>query len=122
MKHTECKDCKWGEGDCGYHFKMDGITDYDIPRQSSCDQYDNCMFFQQKPKVKRSLQSKWTPVSEGLPEIGVDVIVTDIETTGTYSAYYLGDGFWQCDNGTYNNRIIAWMPFPEPYKEEGTEE
>lgn len=46
MKHTECKECKLREGDCGHHFKMDGITDYDIPSQSSCDQYDNCMFFQ----------------------------------------------------------------------------
>ncbi len=46
MKHTECKECKLREGDCGHHFKMDGITDYDIPSQSACDQYDNCMFFQ----------------------------------------------------------------------------
>ncbi len=63
-------------------------------------------------------QGEWVSVSEKLPEINVDVIVTDIETTGTYSAYYLGDGFWECDNGTHNNRIIAWMPFPEPYKKE----
>lgn len=67
------------------------------------------------------LQGEWIPVSERLPEINVDVIVTDIETTETYSAYYMGDGFWECDNGTYNNRIIAWMPFPEPYRKGSTE-
>ena len=62
----------------------------------------------------------WIPVTERLPEINVDVIVTDIETTETYSSYYLGDGFWECDNGTHKKRIIAWMPFPKPYTKEKT--
>lgn len=52
MKHTKCKECELREGDCGHHFKMDGITDYDIPSQSACDQYDNCMFFQADLKDK----------------------------------------------------------------------
>ena len=67
------------------------------------------------------LAVEWIPVSERLPEINVAVIVTDIETTGTYSAYYMGNGFWECDNGTFKDRIIAWMPLPEPYKEGGAE-
>ena len=63
-------------------------------------------------------QPRWIPVTERLPEINVEVIVTDIETIGTYASWYLGEGFWECDNGKFNNRIIAWMPLPQPYSKE----
>lgn len=46
MKHTECKDCKYRKGNCGYHFKMDGTTNFDIASLSACDKYGNCMFFE----------------------------------------------------------------------------
>lgn len=59
----------------------------------------------------------WIPVSERLPEKYKEVIVTDIETSDTYQSYYIGDGYWECDNGAFKNRIIAWMPFPEKYEE-----
>lgn len=49
MKHTECKDCKLREGDCGYHFRVDGDVNCDIPSLSSCDKYGNCMFFEPTP-------------------------------------------------------------------------
>ena len=65
MKHSECKKCKLREGDCGHHFKMDGITDYDIPRQSACDQYDNCMFFKPEAKAKqnsKTAKNEWIPI------------------------------------------------------------
>ncbi len=61
--------------------------------------------------------SNWIPVSERLPEKYKEVIVTDIETVDTYESYYIGDGYWECDNGAFKNRIIAWMPKPEPYEE-----
>jgi len=48
MKHTECKDCKFRDGDCGHHFKMDGKTNYDIASLTCCDRYGNCEFFKQK--------------------------------------------------------------------------
>lgn len=62
-------------------------------------------------------QTEWIPVSERLPERHKEVIVTDIETSDTYQSQYIGNGYWECDNGILKNRIIAWMPMPEPYKE-----
>ena len=45
---TECEYCKFKEGDCGYHHKNNGITNYNIASLSACDQYGNCMFFKRK--------------------------------------------------------------------------
>lgn len=73
-----------------------------------------------KAKYERS-QGMWIPVSKGLPEKYKEVIVTDIETHGAYVSRYIGDGYWECDNGPYKNRIIAWQPLPKTYKEGDTE-
>lgn len=67
--------------------------------------------------LKERPQGEWIPVSERLPERHKAVIITDIETSDTYQSQYIGNGYWECDNGTFKNRIIAWMPLPEPYKE-----
>ena len=66
-------------------------------------------------------QGEWIPVSERLPERYKDVIVTDIEVSETYLSRYIGNGYWECDNGTFKNRIIAWQPLPEPYEKGGAE-
>ena len=59
---------------------------------------------------------RWIPVSERLPKQYKEVVVTDIETSDTYQSRYIGDGYWECDNGLFKNRIIAWMPLPAPYE------
>jgi hypothetical protein len=76
-----------------------------------------CGLIKTAPTVER-LTGRWIPVSERLPEINKEVIVTDIETSDTYQSRYIGGGYWGCDNGPLNDRIIAWMPLPTPYKKE----
>lgn len=61
---------------------------------------------------------EWIPVSDGLPKLYEEVIVTDIETIDAYVSRYVGNGYWECDNGLYQNRIIAWQQKPKPYKAE----
>ena len=74
MKHTECKDCALGNGDCGHHFEMDGVTNYDIASLSACDKYGNCMFFKAKAKPQDKRIS-----SEALKEV-----INDLFRSGEY--------------------------------------
>ena len=67
-------------------------------------------------------EPKWIPVSARLPEQYKAVIVTDIETSDTYQSRYIGNGYWECDNGLFMNRIIAWMPLPKTYELPESEE
>ena len=64
----------------------------------------------------------WIPVSERLPEIEKEVLVqwrpymsSDIEMN---ILFLTKSGEWICGLGRINGRAIAWMPLPEPYKEQ----
>ena len=60
---------------------------------------------------------QWIPCSERLPEDNTDVIVCFYSGTVTEMRYW-GNGIFQ---GIYEHTtkvIVAWMPLPEPYKEE----
>ncbi len=72
------------------------------------------------------MTKRWIPISEKLPENNKEVLLSfeNLETTavGRYEedeeggAFYLSNDTITCSNqGMFVN---AWMPFPEPYKEE----
>lgn len=61
---------------------------------------------------------RWIPVSERLPEYGEMMLVTCRAKNGYLSvnrAYYM-DGCWHGSGSMAG--VTAWMPLPEPYREE----
>lgn len=85
-------------------------------------------------------EQKWIPCSERLPE--VPCLVSDANNNFPYvpagiitledkeHGKWAIDGKWfermmldgkEADMLIYSNRIVAWMPLPEPYKEGGAD-
>ena len=77
--------------------------------------------------IKALEQTRWIPVSEGLPEVGSEVLVCfDFKgKRGVYISNFYGDGeFHGLDDeyltseGRKYRKAVAWMPLPEPYRAE----
>ena len=77
-----------------------------------CDYKGNCI------DCPHTLNQRWIPVSERLPEDKQGCIVTvqsDSKTFIDIVTYYAEEHSFLY----YEERnILAWMPLPEPYKEE----
>ena len=76
----------------------------------------------------RLLNQKWIPVSERLPEKDgryLAYIVNEYECRLRYIMTCdlilnsISKNHWFPDDECASNNVIAWMPLPEPYKEEG---
>ena len=75
-----------------------------------------------------SAEANWIPVSERLPD-NKTYVLTTIQVGGRQpharSGFY-HDGFFHNDNGdtwrATDKEVIAWMPMPEPYREDGDTE
>lgn len=79
------------------------------------DAYDFYRDVRESIKSMPSAQ-QWTPVSEGLPEKEVEVLVTT--SWGNVCMAWCDNGKWRAEyiNGYDDDEILAWMPLPEPFK------
>lgn len=96
--------------------------------------YDNayditihCETEEEQKKVIEHLKSiSWIPVSEKLPEIKMDYEECYLVTNGRFCwmAYYISEKEWifadctNCKDKIDWTDIVAWMPLPNPMKED----
>ena len=86
---------------------------------------------EQEKTIERLKSANWIPVAERLPEKGGTYLVTfkngiKVCMVGygsckrTVLGYQVGHGWYSLEEAQYyaENSIIAWMPLPEPYKED----
>lgn len=62
-------------------------------------------------------ENGWIPVSERLPKDGTYITTLDGELVGQEEPF---TGMCGIENGKWDDEdcVIAWMPLPEPYKED----
>lgn len=79
---------------------------------------DICFAIDCAPTVQS--EPKWIPVSERLPEEGVQVLVTD--DAGGLATIDVDCGYFDEEYGRFewfhSQNVTAWMPLPEPWKGE----
>ena len=84
------------------------------------DEYEVCQItLEAMDSIMSMITEKWIPCSERLPEENQICIVTDETRQNTYEYKFCKQTYDEEQGWTYlKHRIIAWMPLPEPYKED----
>nr|UVM91036.1 MAG: protein of unknown function DUF551 [Bacteriophage sp.] len=94
------------------------------------DTYDIVIHCESKEEQEKAIEylksTSWIPVSERLPEIKMDYEECYLVTDGRFCwmAYYISEKKWifadctNCKNKIDWTDVIAWMPLPNPMKED----
>lgn len=75
----------------------------------------------QKKVIERLESNNWIPVSERLPEASGTYQVTCMDGIiyrSTYAKFQCKLKRWELTGARSYWKVIAWMPLPEPYKED----
>ncbi len=129
IEQKSCEDCISRERVCEF---LAEFLNHEYSTQPECELI-NIMIegIKHLPSVKQEPKTKWIPVSERLPGMNETVLVTDDGDAffkehgvgwigqATTLAYMTEKG-WEISDINYEcqmNKITAWLPLPEPYKE-----
>ena len=61
--------------------------------------------------------SKWDPVMFEKTSGYVIATVEYMDGTRLTTRAHTTDGIWKADNSLMTGKVVAWMPWPEPYRE-----
>ena len=88
----------------------------DAKEKARVDEITNCIaMVVNEPSVTPKEKTGWIPVSERLPEESKRYVVAT-KYNDVMTDFYTGERFLQGDD------VIAWMPLPEPYEPQESEE
>lgn len=88
------------------------------------DTYDitiHCETEEEQKKVIERLSADWIPVSERLPKASGTYQVTCMDGRiyrSTYAKFQCKLKRWELTGARSYWKVIAWMPLPNPYKED----
>ena len=80
---------------------------------------------EQKKVIERLRATNWIPVSERLPDVSGTYQVTCMDGRihrSTYAKFQSKLKRWELTGARSYWKAIAWMPLPEPYKEDKWED
>ena len=97
--------------------------------EKNCSDCTRRKFYMDGYEAGRRDSQRWIPCSERMPEEGVNPITRDWYIylvsvsfgNGIVDIrhYKFGKGHWWHGDAIMDKYVLAWMPLPEPYREEG---